>query len=155
MIPGTANVTGIAFTAILGVISFIIILASSNSHYWGHIQPSGSAIRSKIHFGSGRVFECIHQTVCLNYKVVCKHGGRAYYYYLFNIDDIHLCRKDRSGAGWGVSPVSLAFTIFIYFIEVLVAFLQVFYFHHVNCGFHRFRHLKENTIAKEGAAAHH
>jgi F-type H+-transporting ATPase subunit a len=30
--------------------------------------------------------------------------------------------------GYGVSPVSLAFTIFIYFIEVLVAFIQAFVF---------------------------
>ena len=32
------------------------------------------------------------------------------------------------GAGWGASPVALAFTIFIYFIEVLVAFIQAFIF---------------------------
>jgi F-type H+-transporting ATPase subunit a len=31
-------------------------------------------------------------------------------------------------AGWGVSPVSVGFTIFIYFIEVLVAFIQAFIF---------------------------
>jgi F0F1-type ATP synthase, subunit a len=38
LIPGTANVTGnIAFTFVLAVISFIVILASSNKHYWGHI----------------------------------------------------------------------------------------------------------------------
>ncbi len=38
LIPGTANVTGnIAFTIILGVISFIVILLSSNKHFWGHI----------------------------------------------------------------------------------------------------------------------
>ena len=33
-----------------------------------------------------------------------------------------------AGAGWGASPLSIAFTIFIYFIEVLVAFLQAFIF---------------------------
>jgi F-type H+-transporting ATPase subunit a len=39
LIPGSANVTGnIAFTVTLGVISFIVILASSNKHYWGHIS---------------------------------------------------------------------------------------------------------------------
>jgi F-type H+-transporting ATPase subunit a len=36
--------------------------------------------------------------------------------------------KIAAGAGWGVSPVSIAFTVFIYFIEVLVAFLQAFIF---------------------------
>jgi F-type H+-transporting ATPase subunit a len=38
LIPGTANVTGnIAFTLVLGVISFIVIMFSTNKHYWGHI----------------------------------------------------------------------------------------------------------------------
>src|SRR5205085_7801177 len=38
LIPGSANVTGnIAFTAVLGVISFIIISVNGNAHYWGHI----------------------------------------------------------------------------------------------------------------------
>ena len=31
-------------------------------------------------------------------------------------------------AGYGASPVALAFTVFIYFIEILVAFLQAFIF---------------------------
>jgi F-type H+-transporting ATPase subunit a len=30
--------------------------------------------------------------------------------------------------GWGFAPFSIAFTIFIYFIEILVAFLQAFIF---------------------------
>ncbi len=51
LIPGTANVTGnIAFTAVLGILSFIVILFSSNRHYWGHIaNPSVPAIR-KAHY---------------------------------------------------------------------------------------------------------
>ena len=31
-------------------------------------------------------------------------------------------------AGWGTSIFSIAFTIFIYFIEILVAFLQAYIF---------------------------
>ena len=34
----------------------------------------------------------------------------------------------KPAIGWGASPVSIAFTVFIYFIEVLVAFLQAFIF---------------------------
>ncbi len=38
LIPGTANVTGnIAFTMLLSLISFVVILFSSNKHYWRHI----------------------------------------------------------------------------------------------------------------------
>ena len=31
-------------------------------------------------------------------------------------------------AGWGFAPLSVAFTIFIYFIEILVAFIQAYIF---------------------------
>ena len=35
LIPGTANVTGnIAFTVVLGVISFFVIVFSTNKHFW-------------------------------------------------------------------------------------------------------------------------
>ncbi|HVZ95596.1 MAG TPA: F0F1 ATP synthase subunit A, partial [Chitinophagaceae bacterium] len=38
LIPGSANVTGnIAFTMILSLISFIVIILSSNKHFWAHI----------------------------------------------------------------------------------------------------------------------
>src|SRR5689334_25368593 len=30
--------------------------------------------------------------------------------------------------GWGFTPISIAFTVFIYFIEILVAFLQAYIF---------------------------
>jgi F-type H+-transporting ATPase subunit a len=34
----------------------------------------------------------------------------------------------KAGVGWGFAPVSIAFTVFIYFIEILVAFLQAYIF---------------------------
>jgi hypothetical protein len=38
LVPGTANVTGnIAFTAMLGILSFVVIMFSTGKHYWGHI----------------------------------------------------------------------------------------------------------------------
>jgi len=44
LIPGTANVTGnIAFTAMLGIISFVVIIFSTNKHYWGaHFKSTRS-----------------------------------------------------------------------------------------------------------------
>src|SRR6185312_7205510 len=38
LVPGTANVAGnIAFTGMLGIVAFIVIMFSTNRHYWGHI----------------------------------------------------------------------------------------------------------------------
>ena len=40
LIPGSANVTGnTAFTAVLGIISLIVILFSTNSHFWTYYYP--------------------------------------------------------------------------------------------------------------------
>jgi F-type H+-transporting ATPase subunit a len=61
--------------------------------------------------------------------------------------------KMAVGAGWGISPVSLAFTIFIYFIEVLVAFLQAFIFTMLTAVF--IGQAFEGEHHEEGHAAHH
>jgi len=50
LIPGSANVTGnIAFTVVLGLLSFVVILFSSNKHYWAHIfNPPGVPLGVKF-----------------------------------------------------------------------------------------------------------
>jgi len=130
LIPGTANVTGnIAFTAVLGVISFVVILASSNSHYWGHIfNPPGvpgfvKPILVLVEFLSvfikpfALIIRLFANMVAGHIIIIC----------LISLIFI-FAEKMGPGAGWGASPLSIAFTIFIYFIEVLVAFLQAFIF---------------------------
>lgn len=130
LVPGTANVTGnIAFTAVLGVISFIVILASSNSHYWGHIfNPPGvpgfvKPILVLVEFLSvfikpfALIIRLFANMVAGHIIIIC----------LISLIFI-FAEKMGPGAGWGASPLSIAFTIFIYFIEVLVAFLQAFIF---------------------------
>jgi F-type H+-transporting ATPase subunit a len=41
---------------------------------------------------------------------------------------IFIFAQIKPALGYAASPVSIAFTVFIYFIEVLVAFLQAFIF---------------------------
>ena len=41
---------------------------------------------------------------------------------------IFIFAQIKPALGFAASPVSIAFTVFIYFIEVLVAFLQAFIF---------------------------
>jgi F-type H+-transporting ATPase subunit a len=129
LIPGTANVTGnIAFTVVLGVISFVVILASSNSHYWGHIfNPPGvpgfvKPILVLVEFLSvfikpfALIIRLFANMVAGHIIIICL------------ISLIFIFAQINSAIGWGASPVSIAFTIFIYFIELLVAFLQAFIF---------------------------
>ena len=130
LIPGTANVTGnIAFTAVLGVISFIVILFSSNSHYWGHIfNPPGVPLGVKFILVPVEFLSVFIKPFALIIRLFANMvAGHIIIICLISMIFI-FAEKIATGAGWGISPVSLAFTIFIYFIEVLVAFLQAFIF---------------------------
>ncbi len=130
LIPGTANVTGnIAFTVVLGVISFVVILASSNGHYWGHIfNPPGVPLGVKFILVPVEFLSVFIKPFALIIRLFANMvAGHIIIICLISMIFI-FAEKMAPGAGWGVSPVSLAFTIFIYFIEVLVAFLQAFIF---------------------------
>lgn len=130
LIPGTANVTGnIAFTVILGVISFIVIMFSSNSHYWGHIfNPPGVPLGVKFILVPVEFLSVFIKPFALIIRLFANMvAGHIIIICLISMIFI-FAEKIAVGAGWGISPVSLAFTIFIYFIEVLVAFLQAFIF---------------------------
>ena len=129
LIPGTANVTGnIAFTIVLGLISFVVIMFSSNKHYWGHIfNPPGvpgfvKPILVLVEFLSvfikpfALIIRLFANMVAGHIIIICL------------ISLIFIFGEINSAIGWGASPVSIAFTIFIYFIEILVAFLQAFIF---------------------------
>jgi F-type H+-transporting ATPase subunit a len=129
LIPGTANVTGnIAFTLVLGVISFIVILFSSNKHYWVHIfNPPGvpgaiKPILVLVEFLSvfikpfALIIRLFANMVAGHIIIICL------------ISLIFIFGQMAPIAGWLASPVSIAFTVFIYMIEVLVAFLQAFIF---------------------------
>jgi F-type H+-transporting ATPase subunit a len=128
LIPGSANVTGnIAFTLVFAVISFVVILFSTNKHFWSHLfnppvpgfvkgilvpveilgvftKPFALMIRLFANMMAGHII-----IICL-ISLIFIFGGLS------------------KGIGWGFSPVSIAFSVFIYLIEVLVAFIQAFIF---------------------------
>ena len=128
MIPGTANVTGnIAFTAMLGIISFLVILFNTNKHFWLHIfnppvpgfvkpimtpvellgiftKPFALIIRLFANMLSGHI-------IILSFIILI---------FIFGAMNVAL--------GWGTSPLFVALACFIYLIEVLVAFIQAFIF---------------------------
>jgi F-type H+-transporting ATPase subunit a len=130
LIPGTANVSGnIAFTIILGLVAFVVILASSNSHYWGHIfNPPGVPFGVKFILVPVEFLSVFIKPFALIIRLFANMvAGHIIIICLISMIFI-FSEKMTAGAGWGISPVSVAFTIFIYFIEVLVAFLQAFIF---------------------------
>ena len=130
LIPGSANVTGnTAFTAVLGIISLVVILFSTNGHFWGHIfWPPGVPLPVKlilipIELLGALVIKPAALIIRLFANMVAGH-----IIILSFISLIFIFGAMSSVAGWGFSPISIAFTVFIYFIELLVAFIQAFIF---------------------------
>lgn len=129
LIPGTANVTGnIAFTFTLSIISFVVILFSSNKHYWMHIiNPPGVPGWVKIILVPVEILGIFTKPFALMIRLFANMvAGHILIICLISL--IFIMGALNQYAGWGFAPFSIAFTVFIYFIEVLVAFLQAFIF---------------------------
>lgn len=128
LIPGSANVTGnIAFTAALGLVSFIVICVNGNSHYWGHIfnPPVPGAVKPilvLVEFLSiftkpfALIIRLFANMLAGHIIIICL------------ISLIFIFGGLSAAIGWGFSPISVAFSVFIYLIEILVAFIQAFIF---------------------------
>ena len=154
LIPGSANVTGnIAFTAVLGVISFIVILASTNKHYWGHIfNPPGVPLGVKFILVPVEFLSVFIKPFALIIRLFANMvAGHIIIICLISL--IFIFGELSPIAGWGASPLSIAFTVFIYMIEVLVAFLQAFIFTMLTAVF--IGQAFEGEHHHEEAVAHH
>jgi F-type H+-transporting ATPase subunit a len=128
LLPGSANVTGnIAFTAVLGVISFIIISVNGNSHYWGHIfnPPVPGGIKPILILVE--VLSVFTKPFALIIRLFANMlAGHIIIICLISL--IFIFGGLSAAIGWGFSPISIAFSVFIYLIEILVAFIQAFIF---------------------------
>jgi F-type H+-transporting ATPase subunit a len=129
LVPGTANVTGnIAFTILMGLISFIVMIFSSNKHYWGHIvNPPGVPGWVKVILVPVEILGFFLKPVSLIIRLFANMvAGHIIIICLISL--IFIFGQIKPALGYGSTVLSIPFTIFIYFIEVLVAFLQAFIF---------------------------
>lgn len=129
LIPGSANVTGnISFTLVLAFISMVVILFSTNSHFWSHIfWPPGVPFFVKIILIPVEFAGIFIKPMALMIRLFANMIAGHIVIICF-ISLIFIFGAMSKAAGVGFSPLSLAFTIFIYFIEILVAFIQAFIF---------------------------
>lgn len=128
LIPGSANVTGnIAFTLVLGVISFLVISFSGNKHYWGHIFNPPVPFGIKFIMVPVEFLSLFTKPFALIIRLFANMlAGHIIIICLVSL--IFIFGGMSKGVGYGFSPVSIAFAVFIYVIEVLVAFIQAFIF---------------------------
>lgn len=156
LIPGSANVTGnIAVTVVLGLISFAVILFSSNKHYWGHIiNPPGMPLGVKFILIPVEILSVFIKPFALIIRLFANMvAGHIIIICLISL--IFIFAGLNVYAGWGTSLFSIAFTVFIYFIEILVAFIQAFIFSMLTAVFvgqafeggHDEAHLHDDAVA--------
>ncbi len=128
LVPGTANVAGnIAFTAVLGLISFVVILFSSNKHYWAHIANPPVPFLVKFIMIPVEIMGLFTKPFALIIRLFANMISGHIIIMSF-ISLIFIFGAMNSGLGYGTSPFFVLLTIFIYLIELLVAFIQAFIF---------------------------
>ncbi|GAB3006179.1 F0F1 ATP synthase subunit A [Niabella terrae] len=129
MLPGAANVTGnIAFTAVLGVIAFVVIMFSTNWHYWQHILWfPGVPLPVKLLMIPVELMGVFTKPFALIVRLFANMTA-GHIVILSFISLIFIFGEMTQVAGWAFSPISIAFAVFIYLIEILVAFIQAYIF---------------------------
>ena len=111
LIPGTANVTGnIAFIVVLGLISLVVIVASSRKYYWGHIfNPPGMPIGIKLILVPVEILSFFIRPMALIIRLFANMvAGHIIIICLISL--IFIFANLNEYAGWGTSIFSIAFT---------------------------------------------
>ena len=130
LLPGSANVTGnIAFTIVLGVISFFVILFSTNKHFWGHIfwYPGVPVVVRLLIMLPVELLGVFTKPFALIVRLFANMVA-GHIIILSFITLIFIFGSMNAIAGWGFSPLSVLFAVFIYLFEIMVAFIQAFIF---------------------------
>jgi F-type H+-transporting ATPase subunit a len=130
--PGGANLTGnIAVTMVLALFTFVITAFSGNRNYWLHIiNTPGVPVWLKLPIPLIPIVEIISVftkpfvlMVRLFANITAGHIITLGFICL-----IYIFSEMSSGLAFGISLVSIAFNIFMFFLEFLVAFIQAFVF---------------------------
>jgi F-type H+-transporting ATPase subunit a len=129
LLPTGANLTGnITITACLALVSFVVMMASSNKHYWGHLlNPPGVPLGIKFLLVPIEIMSMFIKPIALMIRLFANMMA-GHIVILSVISMIFIFGALSHVAGWGFAPVSLAFSIFMFMLELLVAAIQAFIF---------------------------
>ena len=128
--PGSVNLTGnIAVALVLALIFFVIMLANSNKHFWGHMfNPPGVPFAIKIilvpiEIASNLIIKPAALAIRLFANIFAGHTIILCVIFL-----IFIFSSMSTAAGIAFLPISIGFTVFMFFLELLVAAIQAFIF---------------------------
>lgn len=128
---GGFNITGtIGVTVVLATLVFFLTNLNGNKHYWGHIfWPPGVPLPVKFILVPIEVFSIIMKPAVLMIRLTANiSAGHIIILAFTSLIFIFGDGGHAIGAGSGMGIFSTAFMIFMYFLELLVAFLQAFVF---------------------------
>jgi len=147
--PFGSNLTGsISVCLVLSGITLIITLISGNGHYWRHIfAMPGVPIPVLIILTPIEIVGVVLRPFVLMIRLFANiTAGHIIALAFFSL--IFIFGAKSTGAGFGVSVVSIAFTVFMGFLELLVAFLQAYVFTLLSA-------IYIGTAVEEGHHEHH
>ncbi len=131
IMPGGANFTGnIAVPLVLATITFVITLINSNGHYWRHIfAMPGVPVGVLVILTPIEILGVFLRPFVLMIRLFANISAGhiialAFYSLIFTFAK----GGESPVAGYGVSIVTVLFTVFMMFMELLVAFLQAYVF---------------------------
>ena len=122
------DVLNIAVTLVLALITFVIVTINGNMNYWGHILAMPGvpgwvlAILTPVEI-LGMFLKPFVLMIRLFANITAGHIIALSFFSL-----IFVFGETNAGAGYGVSVMSLAFTVFMTMLELLVAFIQAYVF---------------------------
>lgn len=128
---GGFNITGtIGVTIVLATLVFLLTNLNGNKHYWGHIfWPPGVPLPVKFILVPIEIFSIIMKPAVLMIRLTANiSAGHIIILAFTSLIFIFGNGGEAIGAGTGMGVFSTAFMIFMYFLELLVAFLQAFVF---------------------------
>jgi F-type H+-transporting ATPase subunit a len=127
--PGGANVTGnIAVTMVLALFTFVITSVNGNKSYWGHIfMPPGVPKGLWILLIPIEIIGMLNKPIVLMIRLFANITA-GHIIILGFLSLIFIFGAINTSLGLGVSVLSVAFTTFMNFLELLVAFLQAYVF---------------------------
>lgn len=129
LLPGGGNFTGnIAVTLCLSIVSFIVMVVKANKHFWGHLlNPPGVPLGIKFLLVPIEIISLFIKPVALTIRLFANILA-GHIVILCVISLIFIFGALSKFVGAAFVPVSLAFGMFMFMLELLVAAIQAFIF---------------------------
>ena len=129
LLPFGFNFTGnIAVTLCLAAIAFVVMLANANKHFWSHLlNPPGVPLGIKFLLVPIEIISLFVKPIALTIRLFANILA-GHIVILSVVFMIFIFGSLSHVAGWGFAPVSMAFTVFMFFLELLVGAIQAFIF---------------------------